>query len=196
MSASSSDQAVTPTNVRIVPQTTFGSKRSVQPFRIGNAVIFVQRSGKKIRELTYSFESDSYVAPNLAILAEHITDNGVTGITYQQEPNQIIWCVDSTGQLLALVYERTEDVVGWARCTLKNGTVESITSIPHWDGDQDVTWMVVNRTINGSSVRYIEYIEKYSTDDYGLFLDCALTYDGAPATVISGLDHLIWLGSC
>ena len=62
--------------------------------------------------------------------------------------------------------------------------------IPHWDGNQDSTWMVVNRTIDGSTVRYIEYIEKYLEDDYALFLDCALTYDGAATTSISGLDHL------
>ena len=188
VAASSSDEAVTPSNVRITPQTTFGGS-SVQPFKIGNAVLFVQRSGRKIREFTYNFETDAYVAPSMTLLAEHITQNGIVDMTYQQEPDQVIWIPDGQGQLLGLTYERTEDVVGWSRNSV-SGNVESVTTIPHWDNDQDSTWLVVERTVNSATVRYIEYIEKYLSNDYSLFLDCALTYDGAAATTISGLDHL------
>jgi hypothetical protein len=65
-----------------------------------------------------------------------------------------------------------------------------VVTIPHWDGDQDVTFLLVRRTIDGATVRYIEYIEKYLTDEYAFFMDCGLTYDGTPVTAISGLDHL------
>ena len=188
VAASSSDQAITPTNVRITPQTTFGS-RGIQPFKIGSAILFVQRSGRKIREFTYNFETDGYVAPSMTLLSEHITENGIADMTYQQSPDQIIWCADGSGQLLALTYERTEDVVGWSRHDV-GGVVESVMTIPHWDNDQDVTFMVVQRTIDGSTVRYIEYVDKYLTDDYAFFVDSGLTYDGAAATSITGLDHL------
>lgn len=187
-SASSLNEAITPTNVRIAPQTTYGSSM-IPPIKIGNAVIFIQRSTRKVREYTYNFETDAYVAPNMTVLAEHITQAGVADIAYQQEPDQIIWMPDNNGKLLGLTYERTEDVVGWHQHTL-SGSVESVATIPHWDGDQDVTWLIVNRTINGATKRYIEYIEKYLTTSYATFSDSCLTYDGAPATVISGLDHL------
>lgn len=190
VSGGSAEQAVTPTNVRITPQTLYGGKAALRPFRIGDVVLFVQRSGKKIREFTYSYQSDAYVAPNLTILSEHITAAGIKAMDYQQEPGQIVWVIDNNGQLLALVYERAEQVVGWCRCPIAQGSVESIATIPHWDGDEDSTWVVVNRTINGSTVRYIEYLEKYTEDSTGLFLDCALTYDGTAATTITGLDHL------
>lgn len=187
-SASSLNEAITPANVKITPQTTYGSGE-VQPLKIGNAVVFVQRSARKLREYTYSFDSDSYVAPNLTLLAEHITDAGVVDMAYQQEPDQIIWMPDGDGNLLGLTYERTEDVVGWHRHTL-GGIVESVAVIPHWDGDQDVTWVIVRRTIDGNTVRYVEYIDKYMTNDYAFFVDSGLTYDGSPVTTISGLDHL------
>lgn len=188
VSASSLDEAITPTNVKITPQTTYGTA-SIRPLKIGNAVIFIQRSTKKIREFVYSFEADSYVAPNLTILAEHITTNGVVDIAYQQEPSQILWFPCSCGGLKGMTYERTEDVVAWHRQDV-GGSVKSVTSIPHWDGDQDSTWLVVERTINGSAVKYIEYIEKYLTDDTAFFVDCGLTYNSTPATVITGLGHL------
>jgi len=191
VAASNEDQAITPTNVRITPQSSFGSKEGIQPFRVGSAVIFVQRAGRKLREFAYVFSDDAYKSPNLTILAEHITSGGIADMAYQQEPDQIIWIPDGDGQLLGLTYERAEDVVGWHRCPIAGpGEVESVTTIPHWDGDQNVVWMVVKRTIDGSTVRYIEYMEKYLEDDYALFLDSALTYDGAAATNISGLDHL------
>ena len=188
VSASSLDEAITPTNVRIVPYTTYGSI-NIRPYKIGNAIVFVQRSARKVRELAYNFESDSYVAPNMTILAEHITRFGVIDMAYQQEPNQIVWTPCSCGTLIGMTYERAEDVVGWHRQVL-TGNVKSVASIPHWDGDQDVVWMVVERTIDGSTVKYIEYLEKYLTDDYAFFVDSGLTYDGSPATTISGLDHL------
>jgi len=187
-SASSLNEAITPTNVKIVPQTTYGSSENA-PLKIGNVVMFVQRAKRKLREYTYNFQTDSYTAPNMSVLAEHITHAGIADIAYQQEPDQIIWMPDADGTLLGLTYERAEEVIGWHRHDL-SGKVRSVAAIPHWDGDQDVTWVIVERVINGNTVKYIEYIEKYITDDYATFSDSALTYDGTAATVISGLGHL------
>jgi hypothetical protein len=54
--------------------------------------------------------------------------------------------------------------------------------------------MIVERTINGATVRTIEWMQPGLNDEDdkedGIFLDCSLTYDGSPATVISGLFHL------
>jgi len=188
LSAGSLDEPVTPTNVRIAPQTTFGCA-DLQPFKIGGSVLFVQRAGRKIRELTYSFESDGYVAPNMTVLAEHITSAGITDMAYQQEPSQVLWVPDADGQLIGMTYERTEDVVGWHRHNL-GGVVESIVTIPHWDGDQDSTWMIIKRTVDGDVVRYVEYLDKYLIDDHACFMDSAAVYDGAPTTTISGLTWL------
>ena len=189
LSAQQISDPVTPTNVRITPQTTFGAAESVRPLRIGGSILFLQRAGRKVREYTYNFETDSFVAPNLNVLAEHITGTGVVDLAYQQEPNQIVWAPCACGTLVGLTYERQEDVVGWHR-QLVGGAVESVVALPHWDGDQDVLWMIVKREINGNTVRYVEYLEKYLDNEYAFYVDSGLTYDGPPATTISGLDHL------
>jgi hypothetical protein len=189
LSATQISDPVTPTNVKITPQTTFGSATNVKPLRVGSVILFLQRAGRKLREYAYQFDTDSFVAPNMTVLAEHITDSGVVDLAYQQEPNQIVWAPRTDGVLTGMTYERTEDVVGWHRHTV-GGVVESVVTVPHWDGDQDVTFLLVRRTIDGGTVRYVEYIEKYLTDEHAFFVDCGLTYDGAPATSITGLDHL------
>ena len=54
---------------------------------------------EKIRELAYNFDVDGYLAPDMTILAEHITESGITQMTYQQEPNQIVWGVRDDGEV-------------------------------------------------------------------------------------------------
>ena len=189
LSATQISDPVTPTNVRITPQTTFGSAVGVKPLRVGSSILFLQRAARKLREYVYNFDTDSFVAPNMNVLADHITETGIVDLAYQQEPSQIVWAPRTDGTLAGLTYERTEDVVGWHRHTL-GGVVESVVAIPHWDGDQDVLWLIVRRTIGGTTKRYIEYMEKYLEDEYALFMDSALTYDGAATTSISGLAHL------
>ncbi len=190
LSATQISDPVTPTNVKITPQTTFGSAADVKPLRVGSVILFLQRAGRKLREYAYQFDTDSFVAPNMNVLADHITESGVLELAYQQEPSQIVWAPRTDGVLTGMTYERTEEVVGWHRHTIGGGVVESAVTIPHWDGDQDVLWLIVRRTIDGNTVRYVEYVEKYMTNEYSFFVDCGLTYDGSPVTAISGLDHL------
>ena len=191
------DEAITPSSIRIVRQTTYGSK-AVRPVRIGNVVLFVQRQGRKVREFVYAFESDAYVGPDLTLLAEHATLGGIDETAYQTEPDSILWAVRSDGALLGMTYEREQQVVAWHRHVLGGSfaggaaVVESVAVIPG-DG-RDELWLAVKRTVNGSTVRHIEFMTAGLEDDTAqadaFFVDAGLTYSGAPATTISGLDHL------
>lgn len=195
MRASSLEEAITPTNVRVTEETQFGSKL-IRALRVGNATLFVQRAGRKVREMKYSFDSDSYEARDVTLLSEHITSPGITSLAYQNQPDQIIWAVRSDGVLLGFTYERIEQVYGWHRHPIAgaNAKVKSIAVIPHPDGDQDQLWAIVERTINGSTVKYVEYLEKTWEDtnvvEDAFFVDSGLTYSGSAATTISGLTHL------
>jgi len=103
-----------PDNVTITQQTTYGGW-TTEPIQIGNVVLFVQKERKKIREFAYQFEDDAYAAPDMCLLAEHITGTGITDVTYAQEPESIYWAVRDDGVLLGLTYKREEDVVAWHR---------------------------------------------------------------------------------
>ena len=191
-------EALSPTNVTAKRSTAFGSA-NVQAVRAGRASIYVQRAGRKVRELAYVYEVDGFRSPDMTVLSEHITKGGLGTFDYQQEPWSVLWFVRSDGQLVGLTYERDQDVVGWHRHIMGgsfdggDSVVESVATIPAPDGTKDELWMIVKRTINGVTRRYIEYVTPYFDDDdtdTAFFVDCGLTYDGAPATTISGLDHL------
>ena len=103
-----------PDNVTITQQTTYGGW-TTEPIQIGNVILFVQKQRKKIREFTYQFEDDAYAAPDMCLLAEHITGTGITDVAYAQEPESIYWAVRDDGVLLGMTYKREEDVVAWHR---------------------------------------------------------------------------------
>lgn len=191
-------QALTPTNVTAKRSTAFGSA-NVPAVRAGRSSIYVQRAGRKVRELAYVYEVDGFRSPDMTVLSEHITESGLVSSDYQQEPWSIVWFVRNDGQLVGLTYERDQDVIGWHRHIIGgsysggDSIVESVACIPTPDGTADETWLIVKRTIDGTTRRYIEYItprfDSDQTED-AFFVDCGLTYDSTPATTISGLDHL------
>jgi hypothetical protein len=195
---SAQSEALTPTNINAKSSTKYGSA-DLQPVQAGKSVLFVQRSGRKIRELAYLYEVDGFRAPDMTVLSEHITRTGVgTQLAFQQEPQSILWMVRGDGALVGLTYEREQNVIGWHRHTIggpaTGAVVESVATIPSADGTRDELWLVVKRTINGGTKRYVEYLTKIFEDDDAqedaFFVDCGLTYSGAATTSITGLSHL------
>ena len=198
VSGGGTDIAITPTNILIKKQSNNGAA-NVDALAVGNATLFLQRARRKLRELAYNFDVDGYVAPDLTILAEHISEGGFKQLSYQQEPNQIIWCVRNDGQLVGLTYQREQQVVAWHRHIFGgvfgsgNAVCESVATIPTDDSEYQ-TYVIIKRTINGSTKRYVEFIHQYDfdeTDDTSFnFLDSQLSYSGSAVTTLGGLSHL------
>ena len=182
---SGNGNAITPSNAIARRDSTHGSKE-IEPVMVGNVLLFAQKSGRKLREMVFNFDTDGFVAPDLTLLAEHITESGMNELAYQGEPYPTVWAPRVDGTLAGLTYMREENVVGWHRDTTgANGLFESAASIPSSDDSTDELWCVIKRTVNGATKRYVEY------QDPAIFVDSGLTYSGAATTTLSGLDHLI-----
>ena len=188
--ASGADEAITPTNIQIKQQTSHGAA-DMTPMQAGNAVLFVQRAKRKVLELQFNFDVDGYIAPDVALISEHITENGLEELAYQQEPDSILWTRRGDGQLACMTYKREEQVIGWSRQIIGgvfgtgNAIVESIASIPG-DLDEDQVWVAVKRTINGATKRYVEFIRDFDfgTDvNNAIFVDSSLTFTGVTSTL-------------
>jgi hypothetical protein len=114
VSADGTDAAVTPTNITIKRQSSYGSA-NVDAIPAGNATLFLQRAKRKIRELSYNFDVDGYQAADLTILNDVVTKTGINEMSYQQSPDSILWCVRDDGVLAGLTYLRGEEVIAWHR---------------------------------------------------------------------------------
>ena len=198
VSADGTDASITPTNITIKRQSSFGSA-NVDAIPAGNAILFLQKAKRKIRELQYNFDSDGYQAPDLTILNETVTNSGINEMSYQQEPNSNIWCVRDDGVLACLTYQRAENVVAWSRHIFGgvfgsgNAVCESVASISGTLTEDEV-WVIVKRTINGATKRYVECFSDFDFDETDAtdfkFLDSHLSYSGGSTSTLSGLTHL------
>ena len=196
--AGNASQAITPSNIRVRRRSFYGSAENVSPITVDSATLFVQRSGERIHELIYSTDTSGYsrlTAPDLTQMSYDILSSGVVEMAYQASPLRLLWCVLTDGTLASLTYIREEDVIAWAKHTMggTSAKVESVAVVPHPDGDQDQLWVITSRTVNGGTVRHVEFLEKPFDGDAiedAFFVDAGLTYSGASTTSITGLEHL------
>lgn len=176
------DRAITPTNFSVRSQSDYGAS-TVRPATVGTELFLTQRAGRKIRALSLNqYDSDQYIAPDMAVLAEHVTKSGIADMAYQAEPDAVLYAVRHDGQMATLTADRDQDVFAWAR-QLTQGNFESVEVVPVADGD--TAFVVVARTVGGVTTRFIEKF------DAGLNTDCALTGSSVGgAATWSGLGHL------
>lgn len=198
----STASAVGPTNIQATRNSSYGS-RALVPLDVGGLIIFVQKAGRKVRDFDYDYSTNKYVATDVTKIADHITNGtdgayaGVISIAYQQEPYSIVWAVRADGTLTGMTYDREpgrSDVYGWHRHPMTNGFVECVETLASPDGFYDDLWMIVRRTINGETKRYVEYMARPLQDDQSVedshYVDCGLSYSGVAQTTFSGLNHL------
>jgi hypothetical protein len=195
VSPSTAGEALSPTNVSAKRATSYGSA-NIQPVQVGKATLFIQRAGRKVREMAYFFDVGGFRSSDLTVLSEHITGEGLVQVARQREPQSIVWGIREDGALLSMIYDRDLDSlkVGWARHVVggqsdaadSSAIVESVAVIPSPDATHDDIWLVVKRRINGRTVRFIEYLTKFfeTIDEQqdAFFVDAGLTYD-APVTI-------------
>ena len=219
---SSKGAALTPSDFSADPQTSVKA-RDLTPVQIDSGGLFISRSKRALYDLGYSFQIDSLKSSDVTILSDHIGKGNFAQIVYQGDPISSVWARLEDGTLASMTYKRDQNVIGWTPCAIAGtqagaAIVESIAVIPGnsdpgqvYDSiNRDEVWMIVNRTIQGVTKRYIEMMEGYfdgpNRADYlnkstwrdavrtaqanAFYVDCGLTYSGGPTTVISGLDHL------
>jgi hypothetical protein len=204
MSSGDDVNPISPTNVVVKRQTNYGSN-AIAALLVNSVTLFVQRQGRRVREMTYTLESDRYDGTELTALSEHITGSGLVQLAYQQQRNSIVWAVTEEGTLVGMTYERAQQVEGWHR-HVTDGLFESVSTI--YGSGEDEVWVCVKRVVKEETIVDIDgvptpvlvdvtkrYIERFNPTQWtakedAFFVDSGLSYDGAAAGTFSGLDHL------
>jgi len=193
VSGGANSDAITPSAIKIDNQGYRGCAK-LQPIVVGNTVLFAQRSGGVVRDFSYELTQDGFVGRDLTILARHLFENkNIKAWAYAQAPYSIAWVVLDDGSLVSLTYLREHEVWAWTRHQSghdDDAVFEDVVVVG--EGNEDVPYFVVRRTIGGVAKRYIERLHTrvFSTIADAFFVDCGLTYSGTPTKIITGLDHL------
>ncbi|WP_026793139.1 hypothetical protein [Pleomorphomonas oryzae] len=187
----SKSDAITPSAIVIGNQGYRGSQQ-LQPIAVGETILFAQRSGGVVRDFSYSYGDDAWVGKDLTIMSRHLfKGKKIVSWAYAQANESIVWVVLDDGSLVSLTYIKEQDVWAWTRHESGLGAkYECVICIA--EDDEDVPYFIVRRTVNGVTKRYVERLHSRSFDaiDDAFFVDCGLTYSGAPINTVSGLGHL------
>jgi hypothetical protein len=186
---SSAGDILTPATITARPQSYIGIS-NVQPVTVNNTAIYPANRGGHVRAVGFDFDVQSYVSIDLSLRAGHLFDfKTIRDMDYAKGPIPIVWAVSSDGRLLGLTYVPEQQVYAWHTHDT-DGLIESIAVVG--EGNDDILYAVISRTIGGSTVRYVERLaSRYFAElKDGFFVDCGVTYSGAAATTISGLSHL------
>lgn len=181
--------AITPTSISVRPQSFVGAS-TAQPVVVNNNGIFAANRGGHVRQMGFGQDVFSYLSGDLSLRATHLFDGlSIDQLAYAKAPIPTVWAVSSNGNLLALTYIPEEQVLAWHQHTT-TGTVESVAVVA--EGMEDHAYVIVNRTINSATVRYVERMSShdFATLSDGFFVDAGFTYDDVATTTIAGLDHL------
>lgn len=181
--------AVTPSTISVQPQSYIGANM-VQPVIIANNVLYAAARGGHLREMAYQYQAGGYVSGDMCLRAPHLFDNlNIVDMAYRKSPYPVVWCVSSGGNLLGNTYIPEQQVGAWHRHDT-DGKFESCCIVA--EGNEDMLYLIVNRTINGVQKRYVERMASrmFTTQADAFFVDCGSTYSGAPAATISGLTWL------
>ena len=176
------DRPITPTNIRIRDQSNYGTAQPA-PVRVGAEIFMLQRAARKVRALSPNqYDDGQYVAPDMSVLAEHITASGIADMGYRAEPDALVDLIRNDGQMATLTADRDQEVFAWSR-QITQGGFESIEVVPNEFGSR--AFVIVSRAVDGALTRYVETFEP------DLMTDSAITGSSpAGATIWGGLSHL------
>jgi hypothetical protein len=201
---SSLNEALSPTNVSAKVATRNGSY-PVAPVVAGSAVLYVQRTGTRLREMAYVFEVDGFRSPDMTVIAEHLVHSPIVELTMTAQPQPIVWARRADGALLGFTYERDRGATAWHQHELGGASDPEGTLIPVVEamaptivstGTEDQLYLIVRRHINGVTRRYVEFLTRFwQTDDDAVgafFVDCGATriFSPTPQATLAGLWHL------
>lgn len=170
---------ITPENVAAKRQTGFGAAE-VQPKVIDGATIYIQRTGRSLREFVFDFAEEAYLSQTASLLAPALLNNPVDlaiSVGTDNEDANYVYVVNADGTMAVYNTLRSQNVAGWSKWET-DGQILNITRLV------DDIYFSVKRTINGST----EYFVEKANDD--AYMDAAKLYTSPASATLTGLSHL------
>ena len=175
---------ITPNNIVVSTATRRGAKEGIKPVGAESGTLFIQRAGKALREFLFSDVELSYISNNISLLSSHLlkspSDMALRKATSTDDGDLLLIVNGQDGSLATYSILRGQNVIAPSLCTV-DGTFEKVAV------DVDTIYFVVKRTINGSTVYYVEAFNDDNTTDSNVLLIGA-SLPGT--TTVTGLSHL------
>ena len=211
---SGGDSIISKDSIFVKKQTEYGSNNA-GPITNGNSTLYVSRDGRRVMEFKYNDANGSYLSTNLSLINEFMVFKGYGGtissslknIEFKElhyQPNrEVVWLVTTNNELVGMTYSRETETVAWHYCPTRSGDkILSAGIIYNSATFTDELWVIAQRSINGSTVTYLEkigddfehpFLNNTSTadGDIPIYSDSAIVVTlGSSTNVVTGLTHL------
>lgn len=192
----SSGSAVAPTAIVANAQSFVGAN-DVPPIVANYDVLYIQSKGSGVRDLAYNIYFNVFTGTDISILSSHLFFGyEILEWAWAEQPFYVVWAVRNDGVMLTLTFLKEQDFTGWSHQVTTNGLFKSVAAVTENTADAgnvDAVYTVVQRVINGNTVKYIERIAERifpngAADAW--CVDAALQYSGSPQTTFTGAQHL------
>ncbi len=140
--------AITARNAAFVRQSSVGSE-DTPACSMENTVFFVQRGGKRLREISYKLEADGYTSTDVSLLAEHLFAPGVKEWAIQRGTGSQLWVLMQDGSLAVLTTNAEQQVTAWQRVSFAGRKVLHLATLLHTGSHEDDVWFVLQNESNG-----------------------------------------------
>lgn len=148
------------------------SAADIPPIKANDALLLLRRGKKTLVELSYNYEQDGFIAPDMTLLVPEVLQGKVRQMVYQENPYPLLWFVMEDGTCASFTYNRNENVIAWAKHETK-GKYLSVAALPN-DGDSDDVFFAVKRD-NGV---FIEHLASRSEDiQKMIYTDCSSVFE-------------------
>lgn len=135
---------LSPSNAAFRRQTSVGCE-NLPALAVEGCVIFPQRGGTRLREISYKLESDGFAASDLSLLAEHLLGSGVREYAVQEGKGSYVWVVLNDGTLAVLTLHPEQRVSAWQRVEIPDCKVLHVATLPRAGAELDEVWLVLQR---------------------------------------------------
>jgi len=191
------DEPLTPSNFNLKRCGGQGSN-AVGGMVVEDSGVYVQRGGIRVFELSFDGNKLDYSNTQLSILVPEIGSPGIVRMEVQRQPDTRLHFLRSDGTVAVVIFDKAEDVKCWCEIEAA-GTDAAIKDIVVLPGDstaaEDQVYYVTSRTINSSTVRYLERMALESEGVGGTLnkqADSFVIFTNSPASLtVSGLTHLV-----
>lgn len=174
------NSVISPTNIDVQTHTYFGSE-NIQAVVTADLIFFVQGQGKRVRSTQYDFATDQYLSSELSLLASHITQAGIKEMSYRRHPFSNIFFVLNDGKAVSFTYERDNDVKGWSRIDISEGSIISAASNYSEKGD------IIAGIMKRSEDYFLEVFQENRPDT--LYVDGQLECDDDDFIFVGGSGY-------
>lgn len=166
---------ITPTDALAEPQTYVGCA-DIVPLNIDTDLLYVTEKESTVRLLEYSDYTKLYGGKDMSLLSNHLfsASNRIVRWTYEESPNRHVHAVRQDGSILTFTIVKEQNVFAWTRF-YTNGFYRDVLTVEE-DG-ADVTYLMVERIVNGNVVKFIEQFapREFADVEEAVCLDAALT---------------------